>query len=70
MLPIFAEAASTTEPGVGLLVREGLPLMAIGMISIFIVIGVVILSVVLLGKFGNEDGNFARGLKALFTKKK
>ena len=48
--------AEEMQPGVGLLVKEGLPLMAIGMISIFIVIGVVILSVYLLGLIGNKTG--------------
>lgn len=56
------------EPGVGLMVKEGLPTMAVGMVSIFIVIGVIILTVSLLSKI-KADGNFSRGLKALFGKK-
>ncbi|MBR3837721.1 MAG: hypothetical protein IKJ74_06195 [Clostridia bacterium] len=47
---------------------DGLPIMVAGMMGIFVVIGIIILTISLLGKI-NCDGNFTRGLKALFGKK-
>ena len=49
-------------------VSDGLPIMAAGMMGIFVVIGIIILVISLLGKI-KCDGNFTRGLKALFGKK-
>ena len=70
MMNLFALAIGDhgIKEGLSLILKEGLPIMAIGMISIFIVIGVIILTVSLLGKI-KSDGNFSRGLKALFGKK-
>ena len=48
---------------------QGLPIMLAGMMGIFVVIGIIILTVALLGKM-DGDGLFAKGLKALFTKNK
>ena len=48
---------------------DGLPIMLAGMMGIFVVIGIIILTVALLGKLGG-DGNFSKGLKTLFTGKK
>jgi len=47
---------------------DGLPIMVAGMMGIFVVIGIIILTISLLGKI-NCDGNLTRGLKALFGKK-
>ena len=49
---------------------DGLPIMVAGMMGIFVVIGIIILTVSLLAKLGGGDGLFARGVKALFSKKK
>ncbi len=49
---------------------DGLPIMVAGMMGIFVVIGIIILTVALLAKLGGSDGYFAKGVKALFTKKK
>ena len=48
---------------------RGLPIMLAGMMGIFVVIGIIILVVTLLGKI-TDDENLAKGLKALFTKRK
>ena len=50
-------------------ISQGLPIMVAGMMGIFVVIGIIILSVAVLGKFGNDE-YFAKGIKALFTKQK
>ncbi len=50
-------------------VSDGLPIMVAGMMGIFVVIGIIILVVMLLAKLGG-DGYFAKGVKALFSKKK
>ena len=49
-------------------VNDGLPIMVAGMMGIFVVIGIIILTISLLGKI-KTDGYFSRGLKALFGKK-
>lgn len=49
---------------------QGLPIMVAGMMGIFVVIGIIILTVALLAKLGGGDGYFAKGVKALFTKQK
>ena len=49
---------------------QGLPIMVAGMMGIFVVIGIIILTVALLAKFGGDEGYFAKGVKALFTKQK
>ena len=51
-------------------VSDGLPIMVAGMMGIFVVIGIIILTVSLLAKLGGGEGLFARGVKALFQKKK
>lgn len=48
---------------------QGLPIMLAGMMGIFVVIGIIIAVVALLGKM-DGDGLFFKGLKALFTKNK
>ncbi len=47
---------------------RGLPIMLAGMMGIFVVIGIIILVVTLLGKITGDE-NLAKGLKALFTKR-
>lgn len=49
-------------------VSDGLPIMVAGMLGIFVVIGIIILSVYALSLI-KCDGNFTRGLRALFGKK-
>lgn len=49
------------------ILSHGLPIMVAGMLGIFVVIGIIILLISLLGSI-KTDGNFARGLKALFGK--
>lgn len=51
-------------------ISQGLPIMIAGMMGIFVVIGIIILTVALLAKVGGADGYFAKGVKALFTKQK
>lgn len=51
-------------------ISQGLPIMVAGMMGIFVVIGIIILTVALLAKVGGGDGYFAKGVKALFTKQK
>jgi hypothetical protein len=51
-------------------ISQGLPIMIAGMMGIFVVIGIIILTVALLAKVGGGDGYFAKGVKALFTKQK
>ncbi len=51
-------------------ITHGLPIMVAGMLGIFVVIGIIILTVGLLAKFGGDDGYFSKGVKALFTKQK
>ena len=51
-------------------ISQGLPIMVAGMMGIFVVIGIIILTVALLAKVGGDDGYFAKGVKALFTKQK
>ena len=51
-------------------ISQGLPIMIAGMMGIFVVIGIIILTVALLAKVGGGDGYFAKGIKALFTKQK
>lgn len=48
---------------------QGLPIMVAGMLGIFVVIGIIILVISLLGNI-KADGNFSRGVAALFGKKK
>ena len=48
---------------------HGLPIMLAGMMGIFVVIGIIILVVTLLGKITGDE-NLVKGLKALFTKRK
>lgn len=50
-------------------VSRGLPIMVAGMMGIFVVIGIIIITISLLGKIGTGDGNFSHGLRALFGKK-
>ena len=49
---------------------QGLPIMVAGMMGIFVVIGIIILTVALLAKAGGDEGYFAKGVKALFSKNK
>ena len=49
-------------------ISDGLPIMVAGMMGIFVVSGIIILTISLLG-MTKADGNFTRGLKALFGKK-
>ena len=51
-------------------ISQGLPIMVAGMMGIFVVIGIIILTVALLAKVGGDEGYFAKGVKALFTKQK
>jgi Na+-transporting methylmalonyl-CoA/oxaloacetate decarboxylase gamma subunit len=51
------------------MLSQGLPIMIAGMMGIFVVIGIIIATVALLGKMGNDE-NLAKGLKALFSKQK
>ena len=51
-------------------ISQGLPIMIAGMMGIFVVIGIIILTVALLAKVGGGDGYFAKGVKALYTKQK
>ena len=51
-------------------ISQGLPIMVAGMMGIFVVIGIIILTVALLAKVGGDEGYFAKGVKALFTKNK
>ncbi len=51
-------------------ISQGLPIMVAGMLGIFVVIGIIILTVALLTKLGKDDGYFTKGVKALFTKNK
>ena len=62
-------AASFTD-NLNKVVSDGLPIMVAGMMGIFVVIGIIILTVALLAKMGGGDGYFAKGVKALFSKKK
>ena len=62
-------AASFTD-NLNKVVSDGLPIMVAGMMGIFVVIGIIILTVTLLAKMGGGDGYFAKGVKALFSKKK
>ncbi len=50
------------------ILSHGLPIMVAGMLGIFVVIGIIILVISLLGSI-KTDGNFSKGLKALFGKK-
>lgn len=52
------------------MISQGLPIMVAGMLGIFVVIGIIILTVALLAKLGGGDGYFAKGMKALFSKQK
>jgi len=49
---------------------DGLPIMAAGMMGIFVVIGIIIVTISLLAKLGGGDGLFSKGVKALFSKNK
>ena len=49
--------------------NDGLPIMIAGMMGIFVVIGIIILTVALLSSLCGDE-YFAKGVKALFTKKK
>lgn len=61
----FTDMAKNLSEALG----KGVPIMVAGMVGIFIVTLIIILSVYLLSKIGGGDGNFSRGLKALFGKK-
>ena len=50
-------------------ITQGLPILLAGMMGIFVVIGIIILTVAILGKFGSDE-YFSKGVKALFSKKK
>lgn len=62
-------AASFTD-NLNKVLSDGLPILVAGMLGIFVVIGIIILVVALLAKLGGGDGYFAKGVKALFSKKK
>ena len=48
---------------------QGLPIMVAGMLGIFVVIGIIILTGALLGKTSGDE-LFAKGIKELFSRKK
>ena len=60
---------ASMQDNIGNIVSDGLPIMIAGMLGIFVVIGIIILVISLLGGI-SSDGNFSRGVVALFGKKK
>lgn len=62
--------AASFQTNLNNVVTEGLPIMVAGMLGIFVVIGIIILVVAILAKLGDGDSLFAKGVKAVFTKKK
>ena len=62
--------AASFQDNLNNVVSQGLPIMVAGMMGIFVVIGIIILTVALLAKVGGDEGYFAKGVKALFTKNK
>ena len=65
------EAKETTEEipeGPEAVLSDGLPIMAAGMMGIFVVIGIIIATISLLSKLGDGNGYFSKGVKALFKK--
>ena len=64
------KTTETTEipEGPEAVLSDGLPIMAAGMMGIFVVIGIIIVTISILAKFGGSEGYFAKGVKALFKK--
>ena len=60
---------ASIQDNLGRILSDGLPIMVAGMMGIFVVIGIIILVISLLGSI-KTDGNFSRGVAALFGKNK
>jgi len=51
------------------ILQYGFPIMIVGLLSVLLVTGIIILAVMLLSYLCKPDANLARGLKALFSGK-
>lgn len=62
--------ASESLSGWQMVLQKGLPIMGVGMVGIFLVVGVIILSVWAMSVLTEEDSLLGKGIKAVFTKRK